>query len=190
MTRWVALHPGGAKKITQFAVEGGMILTYPHPEAMDRWENNKQYFSHAGLFNDKAAFHSFPPMLQLKSVIEYFNLESAPGDNVIVCGSPNEIANDQSLGDTGLGMSIGDNMEDLIYYDKLKQRQIVWLRTALSADDQLRQRVAWALRQIFATSPETVLENEQTEGFLHFYDIFVRHAFGNFFDILKEISYR
>ena len=25
--------------------------------------------------------------------------------------------------------------------------------------------------------------------FLHYYDIFVRNAFGNYFDILKEVSY-
>lgn len=32
-------------------------------------------------------------------------------------------------------------------------------------------------------------EEDMTEMYLSYYDIFTRHAFGNFFDILKEVSY-
>ena len=32
-------------------------------------------------------------------------------------------------------------------------------------------------------------ENGRTEGFLYYYDIFVRNAFGNYRDILREVSY-
>jgi hypothetical protein len=32
-------------------------------------------------------------------------------------------------------------------------------------------------------------QRNKSEWFLHYYDIFVRHAFGNYRDILKEISY-
>lgn len=37
----------------------------------------------------------------------------------------------------------------------------------------------------------SALKNEigQTEGFLSYYDIFVRNAFGNYRDILREVSY-
>ena len=60
----------------------------------------------------------------------------------------------------------------------------------LEVDDQLRQRVAWALSQIFVvTSNQIVYNPGYSEIYLNFYDIFVRHAFGNYFDILKEVSY-
>lgn len=44
-----------------------------------------------------------------------------------------------------------------------------------------------ALSQIFALSPDAVQNAFQTEAFLTFYDIFVRNAFGNYKDVLKEV---
>ena len=41
MSPWVPIHPGGSDKIMQWAVPGGMVLVYPHPEDMSRWETNK-----------------------------------------------------------------------------------------------------------------------------------------------------
>jgi len=32
-------------------------------------------------------------------------------------------------------------------------------------------------------------EDQTTEAFIKYYDIFVRHAFGNYLDILKEVAY-
>ena len=32
-------------------------------------------------------------------------------------------------------------------------------------------------------------QNTRTEAFVNYYDIFVRHAFGNYRDVLKEVSY-
>ena len=65
----------------------------------------------------------------------------------------------------------------------------VWTEIALTADDQLRQRVAWALAQILVVSPGAIDDSTVAEAFLVYYDIFVRHAFGNYFDILKEVVY-
>ena len=50
--------------------------------------------------------------------------------------------------------------------------------------------MAWSLAQLFAISPDDVGEGEKTDGYLTHYDIFVCNAFGNYFDILKEVSYR
>ena len=60
----------------------------------------------------------------------------------------------------------------------------------LEEEDQLRQRVAWALSQILVVTSNQIDDNHgYSEIYLNFYDIFVRHAFGNYFDILKEVSY-
>merc|ERR1711933_328882 len=60
---------------------------------------------------------------------------------------------------------------------------------ALTAEDQLRQRAAWALSQIFVVSAQGFGNNEFTELWLNFYDIFVRNSFGNFRDVLREVTY-
>jgi len=58
----------------------------------------------------------------------------------------------------------------------------------LSSQDQLRQRMAWALSQILIVTPKQISETGLTEAYLNYYDIFVRNAFGNYRDILKEVS--
>lgn len=67
------------------------------------------------------------------------------------------------------------------------QRQEVWWRTALTADDQLRQRVAFALSGIFVVSDQGIL-NETPYGLANYYDILVRNAFGNYRDLLEEVT--
>ena len=61
--------------------------------------------------------------------------------------------------------------------------------TALNAPDQIRQRAAWALSQIFTVAKPFVQTVMNTEQHTMFYDIFIRHAFGSFRDILKEVAY-
>ena len=60
---------------------------------------------------------------------------------------------------------------------------------ALTAEDQLRQRMAWALSQILVISPTLLRDRESSEATLQYYDIFVRNAFGNYRDILKQVAY-
>ena len=67
--------------------------------------------------------------------------------------------------------------------------KVVWYEAAINADDQLRQRVAWALNQYFVVGEEGSNHPNTTERWLNYYDIFVRHAFGNFRDILGEVTW-
>jgi len=66
---------------------------------------------------------------------------------------------------------------------------VIWHHAAITAEDQLRQRVAWALAQIFVLGEAGSSQKDATEQWTHFYDIFVRHAFGNFSNILGEVTY-
>ncbi len=64
-----------------------------------------------------------------------------------------------------------------------------WIN-AVSAPDQLRQRMAYALSQIFVISHAeggNLFDLPQTVA--HFQDILVRNAFGNFRDLLEEVTY-
>jgi uncharacterized protein (DUF1800 family) len=61
-------------------------------------------------------------------------------------------------------------------------------RAALSGADQLRQRVAFALSQICVISRrDPNLENKPL-AVADYYDIFVRNAFGNYYDVLREVT--
>lgn len=73
--------------------------------------------------------------------------------------------------------------------DNLNQghRYEVWWRTVLTSDDQLRQRVAYALSQIFVVSDKSTLVIVPY-GVAGYYDILVRNAFGNYRDLLEEVT--
>jgi uncharacterized protein (DUF1800 family) len=60
---------------------------------------------------------------------------------------------------------------------------------SLKAPDQLRQRIAWALSQVFAVSPSAINDNDEVEHWLVYYDIFVRNAFGSYRSMLKDVAY-
>lgn len=133
---------------------------------MSLWEDNKDELDYLGRYKDSADFSSFPTGLQLDSVKEALGVESPLGNAAgsIVCGSPFEVANDPSTGDTGLAMTIDfDDGED--FFDYLMQKDNLWLNVIQNAGDQLRQRIAWALSQIFAISQDAVLERQHTESY-------------------------
>ncbi len=62
-----------------------------------------------------------------------------------------------------------------------------WWQTAVDAPDQLRQRMAFALSEIFVISQNSALDIEY-EGTAVYYDILVRHAFGNYRDLLEDVT--
>ena len=84
-----------------------------------------------------------------------------------VCGSRNEVANEPALGDhfdAYTGTNTGSNHNG-------GNRESVFFMIALGANDQLRQRVAWALSQMIVLVPDQITRGwSYTEQFLHFYD--------------------
>ncbi|MEM9837881.1 MAG: DUF1800 family protein [Pseudomonadota bacterium] len=63
-------------------------------------------------------------------------------------------------------------------------------QTAIEADDQLRQRMAFALSQVLVVSQFGGGVLEQFPGGIAFYqDILARNAFGNYRDLLEEVTY-
>ncbi|MDQ3142622.1 MAG: DUF1800 domain-containing protein [Bacteroidota bacterium] len=65
--------------------------------------------------------------------------------------------------------------------------QYAWWTQHMLNNDRLRQRISLALSEIFVISIESDL-SQHGNGQASFYDIFKRHAFGNFRDILWEVS--
>lgn len=62
-----------------------------------------------------------------------------------------------------------------------------WWHIAITADDQLRQRVAFALSEILVVSADAGLGDEQP-ALANYYDILLKNAFGNYRDLLEEIT--
>jgi uncharacterized protein (DUF1800 family) len=62
-----------------------------------------------------------------------------------------------------------------------------WFGNALNGSDQLRQRVAWALAQIFVVSQVGALQNlpNATAGF---HDLLARDAFGDYRTLLEDVT--
>ena len=63
-----------------------------------------------------------------------------------------------------------------------------WWRIAIEADDQLRQRVAFALSEILVVSGRQGGLGGEQEGLANYYDILVRNAFGNYRTLLEEVT--
>ncbi len=110
--------------------------------------------------------------------------------HVVICGSEGEVGSDANLDNLEPRYSFYGPQHRMIRESLRLQLQAVPYQIFLTAKDQLRQRMAFALSQILVVSPNQVDNNvEETEIFHKYHDIFVRNAFGNYRDILKEVSY-
>ena len=65
--------------------------------------------------------------------------------------------------------------------------QSFW-RNALMADDALRQRVAFALSQIFVVSLNDMNVSQHPRGVASYFDVLGRNAFGNFRTLLEDVT--
>jgi len=186
-------HPGNAiaeslghpPPIKKWAQNNLFELVFPSWHPMDRWENNKELFDYIGRVGNYYEYYDLPSKLRTSALAEALGVTSASGDAVVVCGSPGEVANDPSFNSV---FSFADQSgKDETALEN--QKKNTWNMIALSAADQLRQRMAWALSQILVITPNQINDNSCTEIYLNYYDIFVRHAFGNYRDVLKEVAY-
>lgn len=67
-------------------------------------------------------------------------------------------------------------------------RQEAWWKIAVTAPDQLRQRIAFALSEIFVVSEQTTSLRPQAEALAKYYDLLVNDAFGNFRQLLEDVT--
>ncbi|MCB1633449.1 MAG: DUF1800 domain-containing protein, partial [Xanthomonadales bacterium] len=67
-------------------------------------------------------------------------------------------------------------------------RQEAWWNGALAGQDQLRQRVAYALSQILVVSDQSGAIEGTPKGMAHYYDLLVAQAFGNYRQLLEDVT--
>ncbi|KZN64986.1 DUF1800 domain-containing protein [Pseudoalteromonas luteoviolacea] len=63
-----------------------------------------------------------------------------------------------------------------------------WWKASLNAPDQLRQRVAFALSEIFVVSDANSALRGEPEGMTNYYDMLLKNAFGNFRTLLESVT--
>lgn len=204
-SEWVRFHPGGSAALLQFTEksEGFSLssspyavyhLAFPATHSMSRWhDDGSPYRTRVGRLGDVVQ------LLLRQAIVDEIGGEVVgttttqviPG---IVCGSPNEVATEPSLAQRTdyreFDTITRRNMTGLVKnFDA--QKLSIWIYAALNAPDQLRQRIAWALSQLFVITPSDVTASSahMTEAFVAYYDIFVRHAFGNYRDVLREVTF-
>lgn len=201
---WIMLHPGNeiayqARKPHPIAkhAETGQVtfLDFPSWKTMDKWEDNKSRFPKLGNYLDTVNYATLNLEVQGPATANFFGaIEIGESDTMFeVCGSPGEVSNDPIKGHQYLNFQYGD--QGTVQRDTLDQdhdismaNEILWATIVFNAPDQLRQRVAWALSEILVVTENDIDRKNYAENWANYYDIFVRHSFGNFRDILKEVS--
>lgn len=209
-TRWALLgaHPGNVDQlnkanvnaITKFVEQlGSLDLRYPVGHPMVRWDTaSRDVIKLLGVFGGFSDFADLPPEVQTDEVASFLGSEAIPSREDALeerCGSPGEVANDPNLGNRfpfaqtrqdEVQFITRNSVDMLINTDNIKTS--VWTMIALNARDQLRQRMAFALAQILVVTIAQVPGFED-EIYINYYDIFVRNAFGNYLDVLREVSF-
>lgn len=67
-------------------------------------------------------------------------------------------------------------------------RNSAWFKDVMNGEDQLRQRVAFALSQIFVISIENAQVLNWENGVTAYYDVLLDHAFGDFRSLLERVT--
>ena len=200
---WASQHEGNKlaeqngrrNPITGPAELGAASITFPSHHLMKQFQRNADLLAKLGRLGDTVDFASLPTSTQASEIAELVGaLGKASFGAAEACGSPGEAANEPGLPHTfGLYMTEYQNGFSELYrkYNTGggSAKHMAWASVVTRADDQLRHRAAWALSQVLVLSHEGVQTHRLTEVYLHYYDIMVRHAFGTYKDLLREISY-
>lgn len=158
---------------------------------MNRWDNNKGEpdIVYVGKFGTSVAYRDLPGNLKTPSLALEFGAtpELIPGTGTVVCGSHGEVANDRSRREA---FDFRSNERLVTSSSTMNNaKHIVWYENALWANDQFRQRMAFALSEQMVVVPGNIECSTQTEIYLNYYDTFVRNAFSSFRDVIKHVTY-
>jgi len=191
----IALSNGRRNPIEKPAEINSFVLIYPYSHPMSRWiQFSQSALVYIGRYGDLVDFEQLPSSVQDINVANFYGAQiiDIEGGNMLSCGSPGEVSNSPTFGHKYMKFMNTENeygVETLYRrYSSKRGRSVVWTNLILKSPDQLRQRIAWCLIQIFVLG-ESATNKNLHEPWLTYVDIFVRNAFGNLEDILREISY-
>lgn len=203
-TRWSEIHDGnqeatsggGPNPIAKWALQGLVALQFPVSHPMTRWSDRRGNLPLVGRYGDEVDFASLNIELQSEQMARRVGAFRAVPDDVQgieACGSMGEVANRPELGHHFGAFENFDSapIARMLEWPLFENTHFITAinNVALSASDQLRQRVAWSLANVLTMSCVDIGYEVYPEGWANYYDIFVRHAFGSYLDILRDVSY-
>lgn len=164
-TVWVNRHDGNQavmdrgdpNPIARFANLGLVTISFPASHPMSRWRDRQALFPAVGRRDDNVDFRGLPTELQTIDMAVIAGATSTRSPvGFEACGSPGETENDPVLGHRYSMRDLrqgGNRMDELDWrMDSQTAKSQLWMNVVLSAPDQLRQRVAWALAQVLTIS--------------------------------------
>lgn len=204
---WTSRHPGNSVElaagrpnpIQEPARVGETAIDFPAFHGLDRWppvystRNPTTLLRKLGVYGEEVEYSELPTTVQVKWLAEVagvvdlssadaLSVGSLAGSQTEACGSFGEVDNRPELGHKYGGRYVWSQKPT---YDP---KSMLWVNAAFHSQDQLRQRVAWGLNQIYVVS-KIGFDPMTEEPLAAYYDIFVRHAFGNFREMLQEVAY-
>nr|WP_246225698.1 DUF1800 domain-containing protein [Vibrio agarilyticus] len=90
--------------------------------------------------------------------------------------------------DTALQGAVPQDNCRWVRFDRSDVREGIWWESLLFGEDQLRQRAAFALSQLLVVSRKDNPMRNHPQALTAYYDILLKHAFGNYRDLLEEIT--
>lgn len=79
-------------------------------------------------------------------------------------------------------------VDGYIYYRSTYPADFMLWRQLMSAPDAMRRRMALALSEFFVVSLESSQFNWRSHTFVHYWDTLVKNAFGNFRQLLEDVT--
>ena len=213
LTMFAQTHPGtrnaflGNRRnpITRFAEEGRADLVYGHPESMMNFETAFKQSSYLkgndpiGRLGDVVSFKGLPSSLQTFQMAGLVGSTASPdtSSSAEACGSPNEVANKAELGHQYVVGEFDNTVRSAPYWELDRQvsyggdKNGVFLTVAVTAPDQLRQRMGFALSQIFNIGEAGFggFGRRLVSPYAYYHDILNKHAFGNYRELMNEIAF-
>jgi hypothetical protein len=199
LTRWglpstPGVHPGGSNNIYKWAATEGVVnLPFPASHPMSRWnDENLLQIPLIGRWGDVVDFQALSTDLQTDDFASFVGAADAAVGSFESCGAPGEVGTNAFFGHRYIIPGGTDNEQNAMLewpYALTHGKSMAWLNNVFQAKDQLRQRVAWALSQIFVMGDNNELIQNSVDAWANYADIFVRHAFGNYRDMMREVSY-
>jgi hypothetical protein len=166
------LADGGGNKVlaSAFVAQTSIFDSTPRPA---------YYCSNAQqtIFNEEHCKLSFDPNVCISSGNGKLDDIVGSSEGTLVCGSEGEVAPDPSEDDYfEIQLSDPDTLDTAV--SQTSQRQTIWTHHALFAEDQLRQRMAWALSQIVVLVPSDVTNSGYVLSFPNICLTFYCHMLG------------
>lgn len=154
---WHHVHPSemnvvdltGANE-TSYTISGNVATI----TSMDAFNNIIASLPVVGSFGDhvEVTSSSISPLNDQAVQDQFKMLEYNPQEKpILICGSPNEVANDPSLSDhSSFDIVLPDNIAlgNKSPWELAAQKHNIWTTLALNANDQLRLKMAWSLSQV------------------------------------------